>query len=95
MTSLFVLGVSIAIAFFLGRGLEPYRPEGLREIGPAMIAAVASPFLVVVVAQLAADDGSSAARFGGFAFGVILIGYAVLAGTWALRLLADAVAQYR
>ena len=39
--------------------------------------------------------GGQVATFLGFASGVILIGYMVLAGAWALRFLADQAAQYR
>jgi len=95
VTGLLVLATSIAVAYFLGRGLEPWRPTSLTRLTLAIAGGVAAPLLVAFVAGRAQAAGTEVATFLGFAGGVILIGYMVLAGAWALRFLAEQVAQYR
>ena len=95
MTGLLVLATSITVAFFLGRGLEPWAADrheaaGRRRGGRRRGAAGRR----VIVSRVEATGGQ-VATFLGFASGVILIGYMVLAGAWALRFLADQAAQYR
>jgi hypothetical protein len=95
VTALLVLATSIAVAFFLGRGLEPWRPTDAKRLTLAVAGGVAAPLAVAFVIAQAQSVGGQAATFLGFAGGVILIGYMVLTGAWALRFLADQVAQYR
>ena len=95
VTGLLVLATSIAVAYFLGRGLEPWRPTDMTRLTLVIAGGVAAPLLVAFVAGRAQAAGTEAATFLGFAGGVILIGYMVLAGAWALRFLAEQVAQYR
>lgn len=90
-----VLATSIAVAFFLGRGLEPWRPTDAKWLAVAVAAGIAAPLAVAWIVDLATNTGGQVATFLGFAGGVILIGYMVLAGAWALRFMADQVAQYR
>ncbi len=95
VTGLLVLATSIAVAFFLGRGLEPWRPTELKRLTLAVAVGIAAPLAVAFIAGRALAAGSEVATFLGFAAGVILIGYMVLAGAWALRFLAETAAQYR
>ena len=95
VTGLLVLATSITVAFFLGRGLEPWRPTDTKRLTIAVAAAVAAPLLVAWIVSRVGTTGGQVATFLGFAGGVILIGYMVLAGAWALRFLADQAAQYR
>ncbi len=95
VTGLLVLATSIAVAYFLGRGLEPWRPTSPTRLALAIAAGIAAPLLVAFLAARAQAAGTGVATFLGFAGGVILIGYMVLAGAWALRFLAEQVAQYR
>jgi hypothetical protein len=95
VTALLVLATSIAVAFFLGRGLEPWRPTDPKRLTLAVAAGVAAPLVVAFTIAQAQSFGGPAATFLGFAGGVILIGYMLLAGAWALRFLAEQVAQYR
>jgi hypothetical protein len=95
VTGLLVLATSIAVAFFLGRGLEPWRPTDSKRLAFAVAAAIASPLVVTLIVSQVRAVGGQTATFLGFAGGVVLIGYMVLAGAWALRFLADQVAQYR
>lgn len=95
MTGLLVLATSIAVAFFLGRGLEPWRPTDLAPLGIALGVGVLSPLAVTWIVGEARDLGGPVATFLAFAAGVLLIGYMVLAGTWALRFLAEQAARFR
>ena len=95
MTAALVLGTSIAVAFFLGRGLEPWRPRDVRWLGLAVLGAIAAPVVVDVLVAWVQAVGGEAATFLGFAGGVLLIGYMVLAGCWALRFLAEQTAHVR
>ena len=95
MTGLLVLAAGIAVAFFLGRGLEPWRPTDSKRLAIAVAAAIAAPLAVRLIVSGVQAVGGQTATFLGFAGGVFLIGYMVLAGAWALRFLADQVAVYR
>ncbi len=95
VTWLLVLATSIAVAFFLGRGLEPWRPTRLAWLAVALGAGIAAPLAVALIVARVESAGGEPATFLGFASGVILIGYMVLAGAWALRFLADQMAIYR
>jgi hypothetical protein len=95
VTAALVLTTSIAVAFFLGRGLEPWRPRDVRWLGLAVLAAILAPVVVDVLVAWVQAVGGEAATFVGFAGGVLLIGYMVLAGCWALRFLAEQTAHAR
>ena len=95
MTAALVLTTSVAVAFFLGRGLEPWRPRDVRWLGLAVLAAILAPVFVDVLVAWVHAVGGEAATFVGFAGGVLLIGYMVLAGCWALRFLAEQTAHAR
>jgi hypothetical protein len=95
VTGLLVLATSITVAFFLGRGLEPWRPTDSKRLSIAVAGAIAAPLVVSLIVSRVQDVGGQTATFLGFASGVVLIGYMVLAGAWALRFLADQVAMYR
>jgi hypothetical protein len=95
VTGLLVLATSIAVAYFLGRGLEPWRPIEPKRLAVAVGAAIAAPLVIGLIVSRVETAGGPLATFLGFASGVILIGYMVLAGAWALRFLAEQVAQYR
>ena len=95
MTAALVLATSIAVAFFLGRGLEPWRPRDVRWLGLAVLAAILAPVAVDMLVAWVQAVGGEAATFVGFAGGVLLIGYMVLAGCWALRFLAEQTAHAR
>jgi hypothetical protein len=95
VTGLLVLATSIAVAYFLARGLEPWRPTDPTRLALVVATGIAAPLAVTFVVGRAHSAGGQVATFLGFAGGVILIGYMVLAGAWALRFLADQVAQYR
>ena len=95
MTAALVLATSIAVAFFLGRGLEPWRPRDVRWLGLAVLAAILAPVAVDVLVAWVQAVGGEVATFVGFAGGVLLIGYMVLAGCWALRFLAEQTAHAR
>jgi hypothetical protein len=95
VTGLLVLATSIAVAFFLGRGLEPWRPTDVKRLTVAVAAGIAAPLAIAWIVDRAVGTGGQVATFLGFAGGVILIGYMVLTGAWALRFLAEQVAQYR
>jgi hypothetical protein len=95
VTGLLVLAASIAVAYFLGRGLEPWRPTDSKRLAVAIAAGIAAPLAIAWIVDRATSAGGEVATFLGFAGGVILIGYMVLAGSWALRFLAEQVAQYR
>jgi hypothetical protein len=94
VTWLLVFVTSIAVAYFLGRGLEPWRPTSLTRLLVAVAGGVAAPLLVALIAGRAEAAGTEMATFLGFAGGVILIGYMVLAGAWALRFLVEQAAQF-
>ena len=49
MTAALVLTTSIAVAFFLGRGLEPWRPRDVRWLGLAVLAAILAPVFIYMV----------------------------------------------
>ena len=95
MTAALVLATSLAVAFFLGRGLEPWRPRDLRWLAAAVLAGIAAPLVVDVLTAWVHAVGGEAATFIGFAGGVLLIGYMVLAGCWALRFLAEQTGHRR
>lgn len=67
MTALLVLATSIAVAFFLGRGLEPWRPTSPTRLTLAVAGGVAASLVVAFVAGRAQAAGTEAATFLGFA----------------------------
>ena len=95
MESTFVLAVSVVIAALLYRGLEPWRPAAMRPLSLVVGSAMAVPVVIGVLSALAHSVDGVAVRFAGFAIGVTLIGYMLVAGGWALRFLAEQVATYR
>jgi hypothetical protein len=95
VTTALVLLTAIAVAFFLGRGLEPWRPKQVRWLGVAVLAGIVAPWVIDAMVWEVQRVGGGVATFLGFAGGVLLIGYMVLAGCWALRYLADQTAHLR
>jgi hypothetical protein len=95
VTTALVLATSVTVAFFLGCGLEPWRPRDVRRLAVAVLAGILAPVVVDVLVAWVHAAGGEAATFIGFAGGVLLIGYMVLAGCWALRFLAEQTAHLR
>jgi len=95
MEPVFVFAVCVIVAALLYRGLEPWRPVALRPLSLVVGSAMAVPVVITTLSALAHAVDGVAVRFAGFAVGVTLIGYMLVAGGWALRFLAEQVATYR